>query len=55
MTKIHIFLGSSLDELHLDSETMGNYVRKLNDIYMDRDIWIQLDRGDELEEYNEEI
>ena len=55
MTKIHIFLGSSLDELHLDSETMGNYVRKLNDIYTDRDIWIQLDRGDELEEYNEEI
>ena len=55
MTKIHIFLGSSLDELHLDSDTMGNYVRKLNDIYMDRDIWIQLDRGDELEEYNEEI
>ena len=55
MTKIHIFLGSSLDELHLDSETMGNYVRKLNDIYMDHDIWIQLDRGDELEEYNEEI
>ena len=55
MTTIHIFLGSSLDELHLDSETMGNYVRKLNDIYMDRDIWIQLDRGDELEEYNEEI
>ena len=55
MTKIHIFLGSSLDELHLDSDTIGNYVRKLNDIYMDRDIWIQLDRGDELEKYNEEI
>ncbi len=65
MTTIHIFLGSSLDELHLDREEMGNYVRKLNDIYRDRDVYIKLYeceyenaamvKGCKQEEYNEEI
>ena len=65
MTTIHIFLGSSLDELRLDREEMGNYVRKLNDIYRDRDVYIKLYeceyenaamvKGRKQEEYNEEI
>ena len=65
MTTIHIFLGSSLDELHLDRMEIGNYVRKLNDIYRDRDVYIKLYecedenaamvKGRKQEEYNEEI
>ena len=65
MTTIHIFLGSSLDELRLDREEMGNYVRKLNDVYIDRGIYIKLYEceyenaamvsGRKQEEYNEEI
>ena len=65
MTTIHIFLGSSLDELRLDREEMGNYVRKLNDVYIDRGIYIKLYeceyenaamvKGRKQEEYNEEI
>ena len=65
MTTIHIFLGSSLDELRLDREEMGNYVRKLNDIYRDRGVYIKLYeceyenaamvKGRKQEEYNEEI
>ena len=65
MTTIHIFLGSSLDELHLDRMEMGNYVRKLNDIYRDRGVYIKLYecedenaamvKGRKQEEYNEEI
>ena len=65
MTTIHIFLGSSLDELRLDREEMGNYVRKLNDIYRERDVYIKLYeceyenaamvKGRKQEEYNEEI
>ena len=65
MTTIHIFLGSSLDELHLDRMEMGNYVRKLNDIYRDREVYIKLYecedenaamvKGRKQEEYNEEI
>ena len=65
MTTIHIFLGSSLDELRLDREEMGNYVRKLNDVYIDRGVYIKLYEceyenaamvsGRKQEEYNEEI
>ena len=65
MTTIHIFLGSSLDELRLDREEMGNYVRKLNDVYIDRGVYIKLYeceyenaamvKGRKQEEYNEEI
>lgn len=65
MTTIHIFLGSSLEELRLDREALGNYVRKLNDIYMDRGVYIRLYEceyenaamvdGRKQEEYNEEI
>ena len=65
MTTIHIFLGSSLDELCLDREEMGNYVRKLNDVYIDRGVYIKLYeceyenaamvKGRKQEEYNEEI
>ena len=65
MTTIHIFLGSSLDELRLDREEMGNYIRKLNDIYRERDVYIKLYeceyenaamvKGRKQEEYNEEI
>lgn len=65
MTTIHIFLGSSLGELHLDRMEIGNYVRKLNDIYRDRDVYIKLYecedenaamvKGRKQEEYNEEI
>ena len=65
MTTIHIFLGSSLGELRLDREEMGNYVRKLNDIYRERDVYIKLYeceyenaamvKGRKQEEYNEEI
>ena len=65
MTMIHIFLGSSLEELRLDREALGNYVRKLNDIYMDRGVYIKLYEceyenaamvdGRKQEEYNEEI
>ena len=65
MTTIHIFLGSSLDELHENRMEIGNYVRKLNDIYRDRDVYIKLYecedenaamvKGRKQEEYNEEI
>ena len=65
MTTIHIFLGSSLDELRLDREEMGNYVRMLNDVYIDRGVYIKLYeceyenaamvKGRKQEEYNEEI
>ena len=65
MTTIHIFLGSSLEELRLDREALGNYVRQLNDIYMDRGVYIKLYEceyenaamvdGRKQEEYNEEI
>ena len=65
MTTIHIFLGSSLDELRLDREEMGNYVQKLNDVYIDRGVYIKLYeceyenaamvKGRKQEEYNEEI
>ena len=65
MTTIHIFLGSSLGELHENRMEIGNYVRKLNDIYRDRDVYIKLYecedenaamvKGRKQEEYNEEI
>ena len=65
MTTIHIFLGSSLGELHESRMEIGNYVRKLNDIYRDRDVYIKLYecedenaamvKGRKQEEYNEEI
>ena len=65
MTTIHIFLGSSLGELHENRMEIGNYVRKLNDIYRDRDVYIKLYEcedenaamvsGRKQEEYNEEI
>ena len=65
MTTIHIFLGSSLSELHENRMEIGNYVRKLNDIYRDRDVYIKLYecedenaamvKGRKQEEYNEEI
>ena len=65
MTTIHIFLGSSLGELHENRMEIGNYVRKLNDIYKDRDVYIKLYecedenaamvKGRKQEEYNEEI
>ena len=65
MTTIHIFLGSSLDELRLDREEIGNYVRMLNDVYIDRGVYIKLYEceyenaamvsGRKQEEYNEEI
>ena len=65
MTTIHIFLGSSLDELHENRMEIGNYVRKLNDIYRDRGVYIKLYeceyenaamvKGRKQEEYNEEI
>lgn len=42
MTNINIFLASSLEELAEDREALGNYIRKLNDIYMDRGIYFRL-------------
>ena len=65
MTKIHIFLGSSLGELYENRKEIGDYVRKLNDIYLDRGVYINLYecedenaamvKGRKQEEYNEEI
>ncbi len=42
MTQINIFLASSLEDLREDREALGNYVRKLNDIYLDRDVYFNL-------------
>ncbi len=42
MTVVNIFLASSLEDLKEDREALGNYVRKLNDIYMERDVYFRL-------------
>ena len=41
MTKIRIFLASSLD-MREERLALGNYIRKLNDIYMERGVYFQL-------------
>ena len=42
MTDVNIFLASSLDDLAGDREKIGNYIRKLNDIYLDRGVYFRL-------------
>ncbi len=42
MTIVNIFLASSLEDLKDDREALGNYIRKLNDIYMERDVYFRL-------------
>ena len=62
MKEINIFLASSIDDLKYDRQEIGNFIRKLNDIYMP-DIYFRLfmceDESDVMskirkqEEYNE--
>ena len=42
MTFINIFLASSVVELKDDRLAIGDYIRKLNDIYMERNIYFRL-------------
>ena len=64
MKEINIFLASSIDDLKYDRQEIGNFIRKLNDIYMP-DIYFRLfmceDESDVMskirkqEEYNEMV
>lgn len=42
MVFVNIFLASSITELHDDRLALGDYVRKLNDIYMERGVYFRL-------------
>ena len=42
ITNVNIFLASSLNDLHEDRLALGDYVRKLNDIYMERGVYFRL-------------
>lgn len=65
ITYVNIFLASSIDELHEDRLAIGDYVRKLNDIYMERGVYFRLFMcedeslamadGRKQAEYNEDI
>ncbi|MCC8160407.1 MAG: tetratricopeptide repeat protein, partial [Oscillospiraceae bacterium] len=65
MKKIKLFLASSIEDLNFDRIAMGDFVRQLNDIYIDRDIYFSLIRcesydqamaeGGKQAQYDEEI
>ncbi|MCD8180457.1 MAG: tetratricopeptide repeat protein, partial [Firmicutes bacterium] len=65
MKKIKIFLASSIDDLRDDRITIGDFVRQLNEIYIDRGIYFSLIKcedydqamaeGGKQSQYDEEI
>ena len=42
MKKIKIFLASSITELKFDRLEIGDFIRQLNDVYVDRDVYFSL-------------
>ena len=65
ITYVNIFLASSLNDLHEDRLALGDYVRKLNDIYIERGVFFRLficedediamADGRKQEEYNQKL
>ena len=48
MKRIHMFIASSIVEFEKERNELGNYIRSLNDLYVERDIYFKLTMCEEL-------